>query len=508
MAIEKELMEGISLIAQGKEEGFNILYSHTYNYVYSRAKYIMKDEQDALDLTQETFIHAYKGINTLEDVDNVYAWLGGIVYRQGMRIFRKKREILVDEEAAGIFEDIIDEDRDSSPEETTDARATAEIVMGLIEGLPELQRAAVLAYYYDNMKIEDIAKVYGCSANTIKSRLNYAKKYLKAKVEEDEKKNRYKLRSVSPAIMLLAFRALFAEENYIMPQTLVQGIYNGSCNAVGLAPKPLPFKGAVNAAMPTDSGKAAFGTDKAAAAGRMGTAIGLKAGIAIGAVAVAVVAGIAVYFSARKEEPLQNAIVQEEASIISKTVEQEIEMEETAELTEVNSEEIEETKEAETKTETETEAGEEETTTFVGELDPAELTWRDTTAERGLYEPDEDWENMKNGMPPNFVIGSKWVGETIDEIIQMYNDPSLEMPDVATFLNAGYGSGKCSGMTYESLKWLKENGYTTLYSLVTDCTDNVYVCIPHMLPDMPASIDSELQKEIDEREAFFEKMRK
>ena len=31
------------------------------------------------------FIQAYKGIESIEDVNNVYAWLGGIVYRQGMQ---------------------------------------------------------------------------------------------------------------------------------------------------------------------------------------------------------------------------------------------------------------------------------------------------------------------------------------------------------------------------------------------------------------------------------------
>ena len=103
MAVEKELIKGIELMLQGKEEGFNILYSHTYNYVFGRAKLIMKDEQDALDLTQETFIYAYRGIQSLENVNNIYAWLGGIVYRNGMKMFRKKRDILVNGDGESIF---------------------------------------------------------------------------------------------------------------------------------------------------------------------------------------------------------------------------------------------------------------------------------------------------------------------------------------------------------------------------------------------------------------------
>ena len=60
---------------QGNEQGFNYVYSQTYNYVYARAKYIMQDDDDAIDLLQETYIQAYKNIGSLEDPNNVYAWL-------------------------------------------------------------------------------------------------------------------------------------------------------------------------------------------------------------------------------------------------------------------------------------------------------------------------------------------------------------------------------------------------------------------------------------------------
>ena len=94
---------------------------------------------------------------------------------------------------------------------------------------------AVMAFYYDNMKIDDIARVCECSANTIKSRLNYAKKFLKEKVEAHEKQNRYKLCSVSPAILLLAFKGLFAEPEYKMTAQAVKGVYMASCNSLGIA---------------------------------------------------------------------------------------------------------------------------------------------------------------------------------------------------------------------------------------------------------------------------------
>ena len=183
MAVEKELLEGIALMTQGKEEGFPILYSHTYNFVYARARSIMKNEADAQDLTQETFIQAYKGISSLEDANHVYAWLGGIVFRQGAKLYNKtKKELLLNEDQDYIFEDIETKDVDTLPEESAQLKATSEVVMSMIDELPELQRSAIVSFYYDHMKIEEIAKVFDCSVNTIKSRLNYAKKFLKEKV--------------------------------------------------------------------------------------------------------------------------------------------------------------------------------------------------------------------------------------------------------------------------------------------------------------------------------------
>ena len=120
-----------------------------------------------------------------------------------MRIFNKKKELLTVEEQDYLFDEM--ESGEATPEQTVDKKATADIVKGMIDVLPELLSVAIMAFYYDNMKIVEFASMCECSANTIKSRLNYAMKFLKDKVVAHEKQNRYKLCSVSPAILLLAF---------------------------------------------------------------------------------------------------------------------------------------------------------------------------------------------------------------------------------------------------------------------------------------------------------------
>lgn len=297
MAVEKELVKAVEQITHGKEEGFNVLYSHTYNYVYGRAKFIMKNEDDALDLTQETYIQAYKGIASLEDVNNLYAWLGGIVYRQGMMIYRKKKELLLDEGAEGIFDDIVSEDMDTAPEDSMQAKATSEIVMRMIEELPELQRAAVLAFYYDNIKIDDIAIAHNCSSNTIKSRLNYAKKYLKEKVEAHERQNKYKLCSVSPIVILMALKSLFTSKEYTMLPAVAESTYASVCGALGIKSSALLTGGMAAGSATTSTATAGAGMTSGTGAvvtttaAKVGMSIGAK--IAIGLTGLAVAGGIA-----------------------------------------------------------------------------------------------------------------------------------------------------------------------------------------------------------------------
>ena len=185
MAVTKELKDAVERMQAKDETAFATFYEETYSYVYAKAKYVMHDEEDALDLAQETYIQAYKGIGTLMDVNNIYAWLGGIVYRQGMRIFNKRKELLTGEEQDYLFDEM--ESGEATPEQMVEQQATVDIVKGMIDELPELQRVAIMAFYYDNMKIDEIASMCECSANTIKSRLNYAKKFLKEKVEAHEK---------------------------------------------------------------------------------------------------------------------------------------------------------------------------------------------------------------------------------------------------------------------------------------------------------------------------------
>lgn len=230
--MEDTLKKAIKQMKLGEEKGFNAVYSATYNRVYFRAKQIMKKEEDAQDLTQIVFTEAYKNIHTLQAEEALYSWLDGITYNQGMKLYRKQNDVLLTEEAEGVLEELESNDTTSMPELNADQKATADIIKGIIEELPELQRVAVVAYYYDGLKVEQIAEKMECSVNTVKSRLNYARKYMKTRIEEKEKEEGYRLHVFGLPVLWYALKKL-AEETTLTAYA-AEKVYSGACASLGL----------------------------------------------------------------------------------------------------------------------------------------------------------------------------------------------------------------------------------------------------------------------------------
>lgn len=146
MSVEPELREAIENLKTGDQDAFNIFYTHTYQFVYARAKFTVRDEHEAQDLMQEVYLAAYRNIGSLKNTDSIYFWLGGITLRQGMKLVnRKKRNILLSEDQESVFEDLPDESRGT--EERIARAEEVQIMKDCICELSEEQRAVVLAYY-------------------------------------------------------------------------------------------------------------------------------------------------------------------------------------------------------------------------------------------------------------------------------------------------------------------------------------------------------------------------
>lgn len=196
----------VSKAQSGDSQALNDLFTETYNDVYYFALKTVKDETLAADVTQETFVTVFQNISTLNDPIAYPAWSRQITYRHCLQYLKKQnREVAVDENEDGsnLF-DTIEEDRtEFIPEENLDKEDFKKTILDMVDSLPEEQRTAVILYYYDELSIKEIAEIQGVTEGTVKSRLNYARKAIKASVESYEKKHNVKLHCAGVLPLLL-----------------------------------------------------------------------------------------------------------------------------------------------------------------------------------------------------------------------------------------------------------------------------------------------------------------
>lgn len=231
MKADQRLLDALERLKKGEQEGFEVLYSQTYNFVYARARHIMCNEQEALDLVQEVYLAAYRNIGSLKNSICLYSWLGSIVVRQGAKMAKKNSRMhLVSEEH--IFEEI--EDTSVKIEETAIIQQNAEQLRKMIEKLPEAQKAVIIEYYYDGLKVEQIAELAECSKGTVTTRLYLARKHLREMIQEMEQKKGCTLRGFNTPMMIWAVGILLEETR--MEKKLARSVYQAVCQGLNITP--------------------------------------------------------------------------------------------------------------------------------------------------------------------------------------------------------------------------------------------------------------------------------
>lgn len=199
--------EAVEQAKAGKEEGFSYLYEMTYrNKLYIAMKY-MKNEDEAMDVLHDSYVKAFERLSSLQDANSFPGWLSTIVANTARNTLRDRHTVNFsdmqreDQDGEAFEYSIADENMTAQPEMACTTKETQEMVQELIGSLSDEQRMCVLMFHIEGYSIKDIATVLGCSENTVKSRLNYGRKNIKAKAEELQKKG-YKLYSYTPMALL------------------------------------------------------------------------------------------------------------------------------------------------------------------------------------------------------------------------------------------------------------------------------------------------------------------
>ena len=284
---KNQLIDLVTRAKAGDSEAVNELFTAFYGDVYYFALKTVKDSQVAEDVTQETFVEIINTLGGLNEPAAFVSWMKQITYHQCTRYFKKKKDVIVDEDEDGysVFDTIEEENAEFIPDEALDKKDFKATVLSMLDELSPEQHTAIMLYYFDELSVGEIAKIQGVSEGTVKSRLNYGRKAIKEAVTEYEKKNGIKLHSIPfiPLVLWL-FKGTAAKT---VPLSVSTGIAEGVSAATGTA-----VVGATAAAGTVAGGAAATAATAASGLGLKIAAIAVAATVAVGGVGAAGVAGI------------------------------------------------------------------------------------------------------------------------------------------------------------------------------------------------------------------------
>lgn len=167
----------------GDSDAFAELYLATYKRVHRFAYQYLRSEQDAEDAVQETYVLVFRKLRTLKDPKLFLSWVNQIAFRVCFAMQKKKKE----EEAR-----LADMDSADVPKEASAATQPEDIVIRIDEknfiiqkvmGLPFTESQVIILHYYNEMKIDDIARLLEISRSSVKRYLNSGREKLGLLIE-------------------------------------------------------------------------------------------------------------------------------------------------------------------------------------------------------------------------------------------------------------------------------------------------------------------------------------
>ena len=203
----KTIKELVLSAKNGNKKAFDKLYKLTSNNVWFTCVSLLKDEENAKDIMQETYITAFLKLDTLKDEEKFCGWLTAIATNKSKNKLKGKVEYQIDDE---VLIAKTETDELMLPEEYITKAEKRKVLLQIMEDtLSFNQYQVVLMFYFNELSIAEIAQALEISEGTVKSRLNSSRAKMKTAIEDYEKKSGDKLHGV---VVVPFFTTIFKEE--------------------------------------------------------------------------------------------------------------------------------------------------------------------------------------------------------------------------------------------------------------------------------------------------------
>jgi RNA polymerase sigma-70 factor (ECF subfamily) len=171
----------------GDTRAFGILVERYMRRAYYAALGLVGSSEDALDLSQEAFVRAFRARHTIDPDRPFYAWLYQIIRRLCFNHTRDRRTRRRGIEAAGdwLVEQATSRTAGMRPDRALEQAEAKRRVAAALESLSDRDREVLVLKEFEGLRYREIAEILGVPIGTVMSRLYSARRRLAAALEED-----------------------------------------------------------------------------------------------------------------------------------------------------------------------------------------------------------------------------------------------------------------------------------------------------------------------------------
>lgn len=182
-SVDKQLVERVR---RGDKRAFDLLILKYQHKIISIVGRYLGDRNDVQDVSQETFIKAYRAIPNFRGESAFYTWLYRIAINTAKNhlVSKSRRPPNIDIDIDdGEFQDNSAVLRDNeSPQASLATKQMEEVIFRAIENLPEELRVAVTLREFEGLSYEEIARIMDCPVGTVRSRIFRAREAIEQKI--------------------------------------------------------------------------------------------------------------------------------------------------------------------------------------------------------------------------------------------------------------------------------------------------------------------------------------
>jgi RNA polymerase sigma-70 factor (ECF subfamily) len=178
---------------QGDTRAFEELVARHRDKIYARAFSMLRNEQEAIDLSQEAWVKGWQRLNQFQGESSFGTWMTRIVINLCLdELRRQKRQRTdsmeaIEEESGGVERQMpILEVNPTAGLERTELRQRIDRALGQ---LSREHRTVLVLHEFEEMEYKQIAKTMECSIGTVMSRLFYARRKLAALLADLKKES-------------------------------------------------------------------------------------------------------------------------------------------------------------------------------------------------------------------------------------------------------------------------------------------------------------------------------